>query len=177
MVTIKGRENNFPPVKDSHNRRAQQYKNQLLERFRKIGLTEDDVEIALEPVAFRKATASAIWWFDGQHQYYSYSQRANFAENLAVVAKVIETEINALLNEEQTIHEFVDKFKEDKNIEEARKAARETLGLAHDTVDMELINHTYKELAKKHHPDKADGDKEKFQRINSAHKTLKRELE
>lgn len=177
MVLIKGREYTFPPVKDSHNRRALQFKNAILDRFHKIGLSEDDVEVPLEPVAFRKAPAAVMWWFNGQHQYYSYSLGSNFAENLSIVQKVLEREITALVNEEQTLQEFVDKFKEDTNIEQARKEARETLGLPSDSVDMDLINRTYKELAKRHHPDKADGDKEKFQRINSAHKTLKRELE
>jgi hypothetical protein len=177
MVTIKGREYSVPTVKDSHARRAQQYKNTILERLRKLGLTEDDVEIPHEPLAFRKVAASVLWWFRGHHQYYSYGRCSNYAENLCVVSRVLDVEITALLTAQQTADEFIEKFREDTNIEQARKDAREVLGLAEDTVDLTLINRTYKDLAKRHHPDTVDGDTEKFQKINAAHKTLKRELE
>ena len=45
-----------------------------------------------------------------------------------------------------------------------------------DEMDFEVISKNYKLLAKKYHPDMPDGDHECFQRINAAHKLLKKEL-
>ena len=42
---------------------------------------------------------------------------------------------------------------------------------------MEEINQKYKVLAKKCHPDMPDGNIEIFQKLNKAHKLLRRELQ
>ena len=87
-----------------------------------------------------------------------------------------ESQVNALLNEEKTAEEFIRAFTEDHDIEEQRKEAREILGVEPDSLDLDLINRKYKELAKEHHPDMG-GNPETFKAINRAHKMLKRELE
>ena len=58
-----------------------------------------------------------------------------------------------------------------------RLKLRNILGVEHDVTDMSVINAKYKHLAKSNHPDMSGGDTEKFQAINNAHKTLKRELQ
>ena len=57
-----------------------------------------------------------------------------------------------------------------------RKDARKLLGIDSDSLDLELVDKKYKELAKKVHPDTPTGDTEQFKMINRAHKILKREL-
>jgi len=113
----------------------------------------------------------------GHYMYYDHKLFGSYAENLCIVSKVIELEVDAVLREEKNIQEFVDLFMEDYDLHEKRKAARELLGLAHDENDVETINKQYKELAKEHHPDKEGGSVDKFKEINNAHKILKRELE
>ena len=164
-------------VRDSYTRRAVQFKNNILESLRKIGLTEDDIEVPLEVFALKKAPASASWYIDGHHLYYSYNLSLKFVENLYVVSKVIELEVEALLQEKITVEEFIAKFSEDHDIESKRKQAREVLGLDPHIMDLELINKTYRDLAKEHHPDMPLGNTERFKEINNAHKLLKRELE
>lgn len=176
QINVKGREYATIAVKDSHTRRAQQYRNSIIDKFKKAGLSEDDFDVSEENIAFKKTPAYISWYIDGRHLYYSYSQGNNYAENLYVVSKVIETELAALIAEEQTINDLIDKFAEEHDIAEARKHARETLGLTHDVMDMDVINRAYKELAKEHHPDKSTGNTESFKKINNAHKLLKREL-
>ena len=100
-----------------------------------------------------------------------------FLENLYVVSRVIELEVDNLLDNKKTFEEFIREFTEDKNIDKKRIEARETLGLSRNIMDIELINKKYKILAKEHHPDMPTGSTEKFKTINDAYKTLKRELE
>ena len=175
-ITVKGHEFNAPLVRDSFDRRAIQYKNSILSLLKKLGLTEDDVEVHLQPVAYKRGRAFAFWYLNGERLYYSYNQSRKFVENLYVVLKVIEGEINAVLNEEKTVKQFIIDFSEDENVEEKRKEARELLGVEEDCNDLELIGQHYKKMAKEYHPDVEGGSTEKFKEVNKAHKMLKREL-
>ena len=179
MAKIKAKGHEFEAfhVRDSFNRRVIQFRNNITHTLRKIGLTEDDIEIPLGQSAIKKAPASASWYIGGHHLYYSYGTSNKFVDNLYAVSKVIELEVEDLLNERKTLQEFIGEFTEDKDIENKRKDARKILGLSDDTSDLEIINDKYKILAKEHHPDMSNGDSEKFKTINNAHKTLKRELE
>ena len=179
MVTIKAKGHEFEnfTVKDTHSRRAQQFKNAILQTLKKIDLTEDYIDIPLERIAIKKMPATATWYFNGHKMYYRYASADNFAENLYIVSKVIEHEIEAVITEQKPIEEFITAFSEDDDIEEQRKQARELLGVSTDTKDLDLINQKYKVLAKEYHPDTLTGNIEKFKAINHAHKTLKRELE
>ncbi len=176
-IKIKGHEIAVLPVRDSFNRRAQQFKNKIIETLRKLGLTEDDIDIDLETSAVKNVPASAAWYMDGHYMHYSYKASKKYVDNLQMVFKVIELEVNALLSGQKTPEEFVHEFSEDKDVEEIRKKARETLGVEHDVLDLAHIDIKYKELAKKYHPDMPDGNVEKFKEINHAHKILRRELQ
>lgn len=179
MVTIKIKGYEITPliIRDTYDRRAQQYKNNIIETLHKIGLTEDDINIKLESSAYRNAPASASWYIDGHHLYYNYKIAKKYVENLYIVFKVIELEVKALLAEQKTMAEFIADFSEERDVEEKRTEARALLGVEEHINDMALINTKYKDLAKKNHPDMPGGDTEKFKRINNAHKILKRELE
>ncbi|PIN79947.1 molecular chaperone DnaJ [Candidatus Woesearchaeota archaeon CG10_big_fil_rev_8_21_14_0_10_32_9] len=176
-ITIKGHEIQKIHIKDSCDRRALQIKNNIIKLLGTIGVIEDDVDVSLERIAIKRAPAHVSWYFDKQHLYFSYNSTGKFVENLAVIYKVLELEITALVEERMTVDEFVAKYREEHDVKEKRKLARETLGLEHDEIDLDVINKKYKDLAKEHHPDKEGGDTEKFKEINNAHKTLKRELQ
>lgn len=176
LVKIKGHEIDTITVRNSFGRRALQYKNSIISTLRKLGLTEDDIEIQMENVAIKKVPASVSWYFQGHHLYYSYSACNKFVENLYVVLKVIEAEIDDLITEKKTIDQFIFDFYEDDNIIQQRKEARELLGVDEDSTDLDLINKTYKKMAKDAHPDMPNGCVERFKKLNHAHKTLKREL-
>ena len=176
IIRVKGHEFNAAIVKGSFDRRALQYKNKIIATLRKIGLTEDDIDIELD-VAAKKAPASASWYLGGHYLHYSYKAAQKYVENLYVVFKVIELEVNALLSEQKTLREFISEFSEDKDVEDKRKEAREILGVAPDDLDLDSIDLKYKDLAKKYHPDMPEGNAEKFKEINRAHKILRRELQ
>lgn len=175
-VKIKGQQINIIPVRASHYRRATLYKNNIFNLFKKIGLNQDYIELEVPTAAMQKLPASVSWYLDGQHLYYSYKNANNYAENLGVILKVLEIEINKLLNEQISIHDFIFEFTEEKDIEQERKKARELLNLHEDTTDMEEINKAYKKLAKSLHPDMPTGDINKFKELNKAHKVLRKEL-
>ncbi|MBS3144957.1 J domain-containing protein [Candidatus Woesearchaeota archaeon] len=176
-ITIKG--HTFTPVtaRDSFGRRALQYKNNIITVLGKLGLTDDDILIDIDPVAIKNVPASATWYLEGYRMYYSYKSAKRYVDNLYIVFKVIEFEVVDLLSKKKTFEEFLSDFTEKDDVEHMRKAARETLGLAPDVIDMAVIDKRYKELAKKCHPDMPGGDTEMFKKINNAHKILKRELE
>jgi hypothetical protein len=177
MANIKGHEFNIVICRDSFDRRAVQYRNKILFALKKIGLSEDYVDVPLEKVAMKKVAASATWFIKGNKLHFSHQAAGRFVDNLFVVCKVIELEVEDLINDKKTINDFISAFLEEEDIEKARKDAREVLGVEHDTMDIDVINKNYKKLAKDHHPDMVGGDIDKFKAINKAHKTLKRELE
>lgn len=176
-VKIKGYEFNAISVKDSCNRRALQFKNNIITTLKRVGLTEDDVDIKLEALAMKKAPASATWYMLGKRLHYSCKTRDKYVDNLYIVSKIIEFEVDALLSEEKDVQDFLNDFSEDKDVEDKRKEARDTLGLSHDEINLETIDKAYKNLAREHHPDKDGGDVDMFKKINHAHKVLKRELQ
>lgn len=175
-ITLKGHEFKALEARDSFGRRAVQYRNNIINTLHKIGVKNDDVYVDLEPMALRNLPASATWYIDGYRLYYSYKSGKKYVDNLYVVYKVIELEVEDLLTERKTFEEFLSQFTEKHDVEQVRKKARETLGLDPDVLDMDVIDSKYKELAKRYHPDVDKGDIEMFKKINNAHKVLKREL-
>jgi len=177
IIKVKGFEFPAPVIKDSFNRRAQRFSNNILASLRGIGLTEDDVRVELEPMAIKRVPASASWYVDGYHLHFSYKSCAKYVENLFVVSKVIELEVQAIQEGTKTIEEFIRAYTEEHDVEDERKAAREYLGVAANETDLDVISKKYKLLARDAHPDMPNGDTEKFKALNRAHKILKRELE
>ncbi|MDP2628344.1 MAG: J domain-containing protein, partial [Nanoarchaeota archaeon] len=91
--------------------------------------------------------------------------------------QVLKIEVKRLVSGEITADQFKNEFLEDDELDEKLVEARKTLGVHEGEKDFELISKKYKDLAKKHHPDMPDGDHEEFQKINAAHKLIKKELQ
>ncbi|MEK6937299.1 MAG: J domain-containing protein [Nanoarchaeota archaeon] len=176
QITIKGHKLSALETRDSHSRRALKYKNNIFSLLSKIGVVKDNIIIDLEPIVIKNIMASALWYCDGYKMYYSYKSAKKYVDNLYVVYKVIEFEVNDLLAGTITFQEFLSEFSEKDDVENTRKEAREVLGIDQDVLDFNIIDKRYKELAKKYHPDINGGDAEMFKKINIAHKILKREL-
>ncbi len=174
-LTIKGHTFAAITVKDSFSRRAMQYMNNIITVLKQLGIPADQVDVELQGLASKKASASAIWFLDGHRMHYSYNGSQSFAENLAVVWKVLECEVADVIANKKELRDFIGEFSEEEDIDAQRKQARETLGVAADSLSLEEIDQKYKELAKKHHPDR-HGDIEEFKKVNAAHKILRREL-
>lgn len=176
LVNIKGYEFDAVVIKDSFNRRAQRFCNNIINSLRSIGVPEDDIKIELEPVAIKRLPASVTWYIEGSQLHYSYKAGVKFVDNLFVVSKIIEFEVKQILAGEKTIEQFIFDFSEPDEVEEERKEARKLLGVDEDCIDFELMTRKYKELAKAAHPDMPTGNTERFKKLNRAHKILKREL-
>jgi hypothetical protein len=176
-IKIRGYDYKINLARDSFNRRAIQYTNQIMAQFRSIGLTNDDVEVSEERMAMKKAPANVSWWIHDERCHFSFNKMARFVDNLLVVSKVIEHNIDELIAEEITIEDFIKIFREHDGFDEKRVKAREFFDLEEDHINLEEINKKYKSLAKTLHPDMPTGDHEKFKELNEHHKTLKRELE
>ena len=176
LLIIKGHEFNALVIKDSFQRRVVQFRNKIIETLSRIGLEDHQIDVAEDISAIKRFAASASWYFEGHHLHYSYSAAGKYVDNLYVVFRVIELEVEALLSEKKTAEEFISDFTEDKDIAKQRKEAREMLGVNEDCLDLALIDKKFKELAREHHPDMPNGDHEKFKALNRAHKILKREL-
>lgn len=176
MVIIKGHEIETVIFKNAHNRRAMQLKNNIFKLLTSIGINENDIDVPVENIAVKKAKASATWYYSGHRMYYSHNMQNKYVDNLHVLFKVIESESSLVLSEKKTFDDFITEFREDKDVEDKRKEAREFFGVAHDLNDLEIITKKYKALAKELHPDMPSGDTEKFKQLNIAHKILKREL-
>lgn len=175
-LTIKGNVIKKPLIRDSFGRRAFFFQNAIFSNLKKLGVHEDYIHIELEPVAFKNMSAQVTWYMDNYHLHFSYNKCSKYVENLAVVFKIIEIEVEKVLNQIKTIQEFIFEFKEDEDFILHRKEAREILGLEQDEIDLQVINKQYKLLAKSSHPDMVGGDIERFKQINNAYKLLTKEL-
>ena len=110
VIKLKGYEITPIPIRDSYDRRAVQYKNNIIEALKKLGLTEDDIDIQLEANAFKGAPASVSWYIRGHHLYYSYKIARKYVENLYIIFKVIELEVDAVLKGKKAIEDFIRDF-------------------------------------------------------------------
>ena len=72
-INVRGAEFNFNPIRDSHNRRAQQFHNSIISSLKKIEVSEDDIEISLEANCRARAPAFCDWYFDGFNLHFSCS--------------------------------------------------------------------------------------------------------
>lgn len=177
LIKTKGHEFNFAPIRDSYDRRAVQFKNSIIATLKKVGITEDDVDIELQPNARMAGQASARWYAEGYLMHYSHQSQSKYAENLCIVLKVIEKEVSLLLQGVKPFEDFIATFTEKKDIDKTRKEAREVLGVEPNCLDFEVITKRYKLLAKQYHPDAPTGDTEMFKKISNAFNALKRELQ
>lgn len=175
-IKVKGYEFELKIVKSGYDRRAVQYANNIIDSLKKIGLTADDVSVPTNILGNKNIAGFAEWYYDGHHLQYRYSGQKRFIDNLFVISKVIELEINEIINKTKTAQDFIYDFTEEKDAKETRNNAREILELDEKENDLETINIKYKELARKYHPDMPNGNLEKFQALNKAHKILKKEL-
>ncbi len=176
MIKVKGNLIEKPNIRDSFDRRAVKIQNHIVAVLKSLGVDRDSTDIPMSVNSRLKGSAQASWYFEGRNLKYSYSQMSNFIENLYVVDKVIENEVEKLINKEITLDQFQREFDDEKDLGDKLIEARKTLGVDEDEMDFEIISKKYKELARKYHPDMSGGDEAKFQEINSAHKLIRKEL-
>ncbi|HLD12522.1 MAG TPA: J domain-containing protein [Candidatus Nanoarchaeia archaeon] len=176
MVKVKGHEIKAPHITNSFDRRAMQIKNSIILTLKSLGINNDYVKIDLENNAMRKAPATASWYYEGRNLKYSYALMTKFVENLYIIDQVLKIEVKKLLAKEINTDEFTREFSEDDDLKEQLQEARKTLGVKSEENDFEVITKNYKALAKKHHPDMPTGDHTLFQKINAAHKLIRKEL-
>lgn len=177
QITIRGHTVEAATVRDSFSRRATQLSNKILMAFKNAGISPDAVDIPEERVPMRKAAAKVAWFADGRYCHYSYGRRNNYTENLYIVSKLLELELQMVAEGRKAVEEFAKDFEEDENVQEQRKEARKLLGVEENCMDFQKIDMQYKKLAKEAHPDMPNGSTAEFKKLNNAHKTLKRELE
>ncbi len=176
MLKVKGHEIEEPNFKDSFDRRAVKVQNNIFATLKQLNVDRDDARVPLEKNARLKGKASAKFWFEGRNLKVSYSLMPRFIDNLYVVEKILEIYVDELFDEKITLDQFQREFEDNEDEEKELSEARKVLGVDADETDFELISKKYKNLAKKHHPDMG-GDHKEFQKINAAHKAIKKELE
>lgn len=177
ILKIKGNEINVSFTTGSASRYAALFRANIINFLRELCIPANNIRIEEEPNAIKRAGAEVYWYMEGHNCYYSYSRQARYVDNLHVILKLIEVEVNKLLNGEKSIEEFLLDFREDDDLIDKRKAARELLGLQKHENDLTTIDRQFKKLAREAHPDVVGGDTEKFKSINEAHKILRKELE
>lgn len=176
MIKIKGHEIEAPSIKNSFDRRAVQIQNKIILTLRPLGVERHSIRVHMEKMALKKAPASVSWYFDGRNLKYTYSLMPRFVENLYIIDKVLEIEVERLLSKEISADQFMHEFSEDDDLSEQLIEARKTLGVDPHEMNFDIISKKYKELARKYHPDMSEGDHLIFQKINAAHKLIKKEL-
>jgi len=176
VIKIKGHSVNFMSTKASHNRRAIQFQNRLIGALERIGTKRDDVDLEFDGFCGKEAKATVVWYYKGHRMYYEVASKKSYVDNLFIVSKIIENEVDLVLDEKKPIEEFLAEFVEDEDVHDERKEAREFFELNEDHRDMSEIDKRYKKMAQALHPDMPTGDVDKFKKLNYHHKILRREL-
>lgn len=177
ILKLKGNEFNIEFTNASASRYAALFRANIINCLKELCIPANYIRIDEEPNGLKKAKAEVFWYMENNRCYYSYARQPRYVDNLQVIAKLIEIEMNKVLNAEKTPEDFILDFKEEDGLVEKRKEARELLGLDKGEIDMEIINKQFKRMAREAHPDMEGGDAEKFKLINEAHKILRAELE
>ncbi len=175
---VKGHEIAVKVTKSAYSRTAVLFANNIASELKKLGVNRDDVKIETNILGFKNHPGIVEFWADGHYLRFSYSMAKRFIDNLYVVMKLIELEVDEVLNGKKEFVEFLYTFSSDSDRKEIRKdlqEAKKTLGLGEDECDLNVIDKTYKELARSLHPDMG-GNLEEFQKINKAHKLIKKEM-
>lgn len=176
--TLKGHTISIKPIKSAYDRKAVLFANTITEALKQLGVHRDDISIETRIRGNSNEAAVVEFWTQGHYLRVSYALTKRFVDNLQVIKQVIQKEVDEVIKGEKTMHEFLETFTENssrKEISKEVKTAKKTLGLSEDEDDMAIINKKYRELAQLYHPD-AGGSMEEFQKINKAHKLIKKEM-
>lgn len=177
-LIVKGYEIQVKVTKSAYDRKAVLFANNIVDELKKLGITRDDIEIDTKTIGNKNLPAVLEFWFDGYYHRFSYSLAKRFIDNLYVIKELVRLEVEDVLTGKKDIRDFLHDFtdtEDRKSIGKDLKDAKKTLGVDENESDFEKINNAYRALAKKHHPD-AGGDMEEFQKINKAHKLIKKEM-
>ena len=175
-MKIRGFELQIAPLRDSYIRRQVQLSNKIAQALSLLGVSSESVESSEEKFPLRPLKASVSWYIEGHYCHFSHSSQARYIDNLQVVTKIIELEVDLVVTGKKPLEQFIYDYSEKDDFEAERKKAREILEVPSDCTDFVVIDSQYKKLSKLAHPDMQTGDVDKFKLINWAHKTLKREL-
>lgn len=177
-LSVKGHEIELKITKTAYQRKVVQFANHIVEDLKLLGIPRDNIEIETNIIGNKKEPAKIEFWASGYYMRFSYQLAKRFVDNLYIISKVINLEVNEVLNKQKTYEEFLHTFQEQQNVKETKKELKEAkiaLGVNEDETDIDTINQSYKKLARKHHPD-IGGDLEEFQKVNKAHKLIKKEM-
>ncbi|NCC70875.1 J domain-containing protein [bacterium] len=178
IVKVKGHEIEVKITKSAYDRKAVLYANNIIEELKKLNIPRDDIVIKTNILGNKNFPAEIEFWADRHYLRFSYSMTKRFIDNLYVIMELIKLEVNEVLSGKKDFIEFIQTFtveSDRKEIGNDLKKAKNTLGLEENETDVDKINQRYKKLAREHHPD-LGGNLEEFQKINKAHKLIKKEM-
>lgn len=177
-LLVKGHTIKIKVTKSAYDRKAVLFANNIVESLKKLKIPRDDVSIETRIQGNKNEPAVLEFWTQGHYLRFSFSRTKRFIDNLYIIKELIRIEVDEVISGKKSMHEFIETFTETSNrkeISKELKKAKETLGLLEDEKDLDKITLAYRTLAKKHHPD-AGGEMAEFQKINQAHKLIKKEM-
>jgi len=176
--TVKGHQIEGKVTKSAYDRKAVMFANNIIDELKKLEIPRDQIEIKTNTIGNKNFPATIEFWAGGHYLRFSYSMTKRFIDNLYIIMKLVELEVQEVLNGEKDLHNFYHTFTEDGNRKEIAKEIKQAkldLGLNEDEQDLETIEKTYKKLARSSHPD-LGGSLEEFQKVNKAHKLIKKHM-
>jgi hypothetical protein len=177
-VTVKGHSIPVKVTKTGTDRKSVQFANHIVDELKKLNIPRDDVRIKTNVLGSKNIPATIEFWCQGHYLRFSYALTKRFVDNLYVIRELIRYEVAEVLEGKKEFAEFLHIFTETGDRKELTKnliEAKLILGLSENEDDVKTINDTYKKLARAHHPD-LGGSLEEFQKINKAHKLVKKEM-
>ena len=112
-LKIKGNEFEISFTNNSSSRYATLFRNKIFVSLKKIGIPQHHIKLKEEIFSIKKAGAEVHWFFNGFNCYYSYNRQERYVDNLQVISKVIDIEVDSILGERKTFEEFITDFSED----------------------------------------------------------------
>ena len=176
--TVKGHQIEGKVTKAGYERKAVIFANNIVDELKKVGVARHQIDIKTNILGNKNYPATIEFWGGGHYLRFSYAMTKRFIDNLYIISKVIELEVKEVQDGTKNLHDFFHVFAEDGNRKDIAKdliQAKKDLGLDEDEQNLEVIDKTYKKLARAAHPD-LGGSLEEFQKVNKAHKLIKKHM-
>lgn len=173
--TVNGKVVYIRPSNSTFKKSAFQIKEEILRDLKKIGITDEYIDLSLPRNPLKCGEPAQISWVvNGKDFYFQCSKQERYVDNLGVISRVIEQESYAIRNGLKSFGQVMNQFRlgYDETGEKI-KSPHDILGIPHSMKDIDYITFKYKQRAKELHPDNEKGDAEKFKELKEAYDQLK----
>ena len=102
VFSVKGHEIKVKVTKAGYARKSVVFANNIVEELKKLNIIRDDIKIETNILGNKNLPATIEFWADGHYLRFSFSMTKRFIDNLYIIMKLVEIEVNEVLTKKKT---------------------------------------------------------------------------